>query len=447
MSTNHSSFAPVKQGVSLSEYAPDEKPWDKHRGQAQTMEKMLVSCEDERIQALRDRIVQCSPWLIFAHTTPDERGRVFKLHEATFCRVRTCPVCQWRRSLRHVARFMEAWPSIVAEHPDHRWIHLTLTVRNVAVTELRDEIRNLNAAWKRLMHLKAFKTSVLGYLRNVEVTRSATGEAHPHMHVLLMVSKQYFKRKQLYITRREWQRMWGEAARLDYSPEVWVQAVSEKDTENAVREILKYATKPEDLLADTEWLIQYIYQVHNLRFLSAGGVVKKHLSTEEPDENEMIVPGQEDEVDDSDVLAVTRFDWNRKKAGYYSSGTKVRTPENDPKPEPEPWESWTDGLIDPVRRGDWEAEKREEAAARMKEILDEMREEKEKAPPLEAVLGATGNSWARKKSEERKAEAWFLERWRMNDASYAGREKRYQEALKLLSNVADNGNIGIDNDS
>jgi len=50
-----------------------------------------------------------------------------------------------------------------------------------------------------------------------------------------------------------------------------------------------------------------------------------------------------------------------------------------------------------VRRGDWEEQKKAEADARMKEILDEMREEK--APPLEAVLGATGNSWARKKAD------------------------------------------------
>ena len=446
MSTNHSSFLPVKQGTSLSAYDPNEKPWDVHRKEAQTIEKMLSMYEeDEWLKSLRDRITQCSPWLIFAHTTPDERNRTFKLHETTFCRVRTCPVCQWRRSMRHVARFMEAWPAIVAEHPEHRWIHLTLTVRNVAVTELREEIRRLNAAWKRLQQSKAFKTSVLGYLRNVEVTRSATGEAHPHMHVLLMVPTRYFKKKQLYITRREWQRMWSEAARLDYTPEVWVTAVPETGTEAAVREILKYATKPEDLLADAEWLIQYIYQVHSLRFLSAGGVVKKHLSTEEPSEDEMIVPGQEDATADDDILALSRFDWNRKKTGYYATGTKVRTPENDSRPELEPRESWTDGLIEPIRRGDWEAEKKAEADARMKEILDEMKAEK--APSLEAVLGATGNSWARKKAEERKADAWFLERWRRSEAYHEGREKRYQEALKLLSFIADNGNIGKKDDS
>ena len=127
---NNNSFPVVKQGASLTAYAPDEKHWDTHSSEAQTMEGLLRKyADDERIKHLLDRIAQCSPWLIFAHTTPDERNRTFKLHETTFCRVRTCPVCQWRRSLRHVARFLEALPKIAAEYPNHRWLHLTLTVK------------------------------------------------------------------------------------------------------------------------------------------------------------------------------------------------------------------------------------------------------------------------------------------------------------------------------
>lgn len=431
MSSDYISFTPPKQGVSLSEYKKDEKPWDAHRAQAQTMEALLATSDDDAIQRLRDRIHQCSPWLIFAHTTPDERARTFKLHEATFCRVRTCPVCQWRRSLRHVARFMEAWPAIVAEHPEHRWIHLTLTVRNVSVTELREEIRRLNTAWKRLQQLKAFKTAVLGYVRNVEVTRSATGEAHPHMHVLLMVSKEYFKRKHLYIEHKEWRQMWRDAARLDYTPEVRVQAVPEKGTEAAVREILKYATKPEDFLADAEWLIQYIYQVHNLRFLSAGGAVRRHLSTEEPSADEMITPGVEDTTADGDVLALSRFDWNRRQSGYFAVGTKICVPAN-------PGEEAAAEAPAPVRRGDWEAQKEAEAAEKMSSILEEMKQAGA-GPSLEATLRASGDSWARKKAEARKqeaaqrrADAAFMEYYERQTGAAACREKRYQRALAML---------------
>lgn len=393
---NDSSFPVVKQGASLTAYAPDEKPWDTHRSEAQTMEKILMPYEDERIQHLRDRILQCSPWLIFAHTTPDERNRTFKLHETTFCRVRTCPVCQWRRSLRHVARFLEALPKLTAEYPNHKWLHLTLTVKNCPVENLRETIVELNKGWKRFMHLKAFKNSVLGYVRNVEVTRSADASAHPHMHVLLMVPSAYFKKKALYITHDEWREMWRDSARLDYDPQVCVKAIKGADTETEVREVMKYATKPGDLLEDADWLVQYIYQVHNLRFLSAGGLVKKYLSTEEVSEDEMIVPGQEDVIDDSGVLALTRFDWNRKKTGYYATDTKTR-PAPASAPVAAPWEAWGS---EPVRRGDWEAEKKAYDDRRAKEILDEMK--KDKGGTLEGLLRATGNSWAMAQAQERK---------------------------------------------
>ena len=408
--TKYNSFVSVKQGIKLSDYDENEKPWDRHRSETQKMEKILLPYEDEKIKHIRDRILQCSHWLIFAHTTPDERNRTFKLHETTFCRVRTCPVCQWRRSMRHVARFLEALPKITSEYPNHRWLHLTLTQKNCDISELRETIREMNSAWKRFMNLKAFKTAVLGYVRNIEVTRSPDGSAHPHMHILLMVPSAYFHKKKLYVKHDVWRDMWRDSARLDYDPQVCVKAIKQTDTENEVREVMKYATKPETLLEDAEWLVQYIYQVHNLRFLSAGGLVKKHLSTEEPNEDEMIVPGQDDEVDDSDVIAVTRFDWNRKKAGYYSAGTKIRT-ESDPQPTLEPWETWTDGLVEPIRRGDWEEQKKAEADTRMREILAEMKAEK--GPSLETTLNATGNSWARKQAQDRKDILYQIRRERM----------------------------------
>ena len=392
---NNSSFSGVKQGTSLSAYSSDDKPWDTHRSEAQIMEGLLRKySDDKRIKHLLDRIAQCSPWLIFAHTKPDERGKIFRLHETTFCRVRTCPVCQWRRSLRHVARFLEALPKITEECPNHRWVHLTLTVRNCDITDLRSVITDLNKSWKRFMHLKAFKGAVLGYVRNIEVTRSADGSAHPHMHVLLMVPASYFHRKSIYITHQKWRDLWRESARLDYDPQVCVQAIKGTEAEHAVREILKYATKPEHLLEDAEWLVQYIHEVHNLRFLSTGGIVKQYLSTEEPDADEMICPGEEDKIDDSNVIALSRWDWNRKKIGYYSSGTKVREPNDHPQ---EPWEAWGH---EPIRRGDWEQEKKAYDDRWAKEILDEMRQDH--GGTLEGLLRATGSSWARAQAEERR---------------------------------------------
>lgn len=399
MSTaNDNSFVPVKQDTSLSSYSPDDKPWDVHRKEAQTIEKMLSMYEeDEWLKSLRDRIVQCSPWLVFAHTaTPDERGKTFKLHETTFCRVRGCPVCQWRRSLRHTARFLEMLPSLLSDYSNHKWVFLTLTVKNCDINDLRATVKDLGRAWQRLSQRQEFRAAVKGYVKNIEVTRASDGSAHPHMHVLLFVPNGYFKKPELYITQARWTELWKDALRVDYTPVVNVKGLRGK-VEDAAREVLKYATKPEDLTADANWLVRYLKQVHNLRFLSTGGIIKDYLSTEEPDADEMIVPGQEDVIDDSGVLALTRFDWNRKKTGYYATDTKTR-PAPASAPVAAPWEAWGS---EPVRRGDWEAEKKAYDDRRAKEILDEMKKDKG-GGTLEGLLRATGNSWAMAQAQERK---------------------------------------------
>ena len=400
MSTaNDNSFVPVKQDTSLSSYSPDDKPWDAHRKEAQTIEKMLSMYEeDEWLKSLRDRIVQCSPWLVFAHTaTPDERGKTFKLHETTFCRVRGCPVCQWRRSLRHTARFLEMLPSLLSDYSNHKWVFLTLTVKNCDINDLRATVKDLGRAWQRLSQRQEFRAAVKGYVKNIEVTRASDGSAHPHMHVLLFVPNGYFKKPELYITQARWTELWKDALRVDYTPVVNVKGLR-GNVEDAAREVLKYATKPEDLTADANWLVRYLKQVHNLRFLSTGGIIKDYLSTEEPDADEMIVPGQEDVIDDSGVLALTRFDWNRKKTGYYATDTKTR-PAPASAPVAAPWEAWGS---EPVRRGDWEAEKKAYDDRRAKEILDEMKKDKGGGGTLEGLLRATGNSWAMAQAQERK---------------------------------------------
>ncbi len=399
MSTdNNISSTLPKQGVSLSAYSADDKPWDTHRKESQEVEKILSLYEDDAwLRRLRDRMYQCSPWLIFSHSaTPDERGKTFRLHETTFCRVRGCPVCQWRRSLRHTARFLEMLPSLLKDHPRHKWVFLTLTVKNCNVNDLRPTIKDLGRAWQRLSQRQEFRNAVKGYVKNIEVTRSADGSAHPHLHVLLFVPDGYFKKKEMYITQARWTELWQDALRVDYSPVVNVKGLR-GDVEDAAREVLKYATKPEDLTADADWLVRYLRQVHNLRFLSAGGIIKDYLSTEEPDEDEMIVPGQEDVVDDSNIVALTRFDWRRAEKGYFATETKTRPIEESVPAEKEPWEEWAS---EPVRRGDWEAQKKAYDDKRAKELLDEIRQDT--GGTLEGLLRATGNSWAMDQAFERR---------------------------------------------
>ena len=78
----------------LTEISPHEVSWDEHRSDAESV-KILYNYSVE-LSKYADRINGCSGILKFG-VNPDQGKLVLK--QAFFCRVRHCPVCQWRRSL------------------------------------------------------------------------------------------------------------------------------------------------------------------------------------------------------------------------------------------------------------------------------------------------------------------------------------------------------------
>ena len=311
--------------IFLSDVSPDDKPWDSHKAENQQMQELLTGVEGDDIERIRERLAECGLWLIFNHTKPDERERTFKLYQASFCRVRTCPFCQWRRSLLYTARMLEAMPRIMEIHPTIRILHLTLTVRNVAISGLRECIGELNAAWKRLARRPEWKRVVRGYVKSIEVTRNEfTGEAHPHIHALVLVPSWYFTTPGYYINKRGWIKLWKNALKSDYSPSVCIQACRQaQGYEKIVREVVKYSTKPQDLLQDADWLVSYIRQVHNLRFFSTGGIVKEILGELEKESEDLINVGEEEPAAAADVLAQSWFDWKKEVARYQHKETRL----------------------------------------------------------------------------------------------------------------------------
>ena len=132
----------------------------------------------------------------------------------------------------------------------------------------------MNAGWKRLIERKNWPGE--GWLKSVEVTRGQDGSAHPHFHVMVMVKPSYFSHG--YIKQEEWAEQWKSVMRLDYMPVVDVRAVKPKKEgqtiEAAVVETLKYATKVQDSLKSPEWLYIVTEQLHKMRFVESGGVLK-----------------------------------------------------------------------------------------------------------------------------------------------------------------------------
>lgn len=297
----------------LSDLAPNEISWDDHRSNAQSVQMLYEYSEEFNKYA--DRINGCSGILKFGF---GENKLVLK--QAYFCRVRYCPVCQWRRSLLWRAVMFQKLDEIKQTYPTHRWVFLTLTVRNCDVVDLKDTLKDMNASWQRLVQTKAFKSGVAGFLRTTEVTRGKDGEmrAHPHFHALLLVKPSYFS--QNYIKQGEWVEMWRKALRADYLPSVnvkTVRALADNQLDKAICETLKYSVKPSDLAVERDkgaWLHEMTRQTHKMRFVATGGVLKGILKPEDDITSKEMLTSSE-EVEETDERRIA-FQYRKEHKRY-----------------------------------------------------------------------------------------------------------------------------------
>jgi plasmid rolling circle replication initiator protein Rep len=169
----------------------------------------------------------------------------------------------------------------------------------------------MNKAFNRFVQRPEFAPNTIGWIRSTEVTKGKDGSAHPHFHVLMMVRPSYFGNG--YVKQARWTQLWKESARLDYTPIVHVQVVknrrgSEHPLREAIAETLKYSTKPEDLM-DRDWLLELTSQVHHLRFIGSGGLLKEVLreSEQETDEDLMLLDEGGDQIVGPEIF----FAWHR----------------------------------------------------------------------------------------------------------------------------------------
>lgn len=301
----------------LVDYSPGDKPWDIHRRDCDTIKHLYGElCEEHRFQRYSERMQDCSGHLLFNIVESK-----LKLKQAKFCRVRHCPVCQWRRSLLWLARFFTFLPGIEAMHPTYKWIALTLTVRNCAVRDLRETLKSMNAGWRRMIERKMWPAQ--GFVRTTEVTRAKDGTAHPHFHALLLVKSTYFNGKK-YISREKWTEYWRSCAQLNYHPQVWVEKVKprgrNKDTgeavKKAVRETLKYSVKPADMMVNPRWLGQLTDQLHKLRFISTGGILKDCVKAGEEKNDELVHLDEDTGEIIGEFFPQLMFEWQNKKKHY-----------------------------------------------------------------------------------------------------------------------------------
>jgi plasmid rolling circle replication initiator protein Rep len=142
--------APRAGNQRLTDYSSNERPWAAHRAQADFLETIYLTADEEWMAKYSGRISQCAQVLEYGFRTVDFGQVEFKFRRTSFCRVRFCAICQWRRSLKWRARFLEAMPEIENLYPKARWVFLTLTVKNCPAQDLRATVQHMANSFVRL---------------------------------------------------------------------------------------------------------------------------------------------------------------------------------------------------------------------------------------------------------------------------------------------------------
>ena len=294
---------PAIDSVALSDKGRNgkERPWRRYK----LANEYLSIAYKEIDQKKADRLKACGKVLAF---DVDAQGNK-KLVQADSCRVRLCPLCSWRRSLKSYYNTMKIVDYINEHYSNTAYIFVTLTVQNCTADKLSETLDLLFGALQRLTQRKEVKAVWRGSVRNVEVTHNVDvnnawyDTYHPHIHMLVAVNKSYFKDKR-YISRVKLAQLWQECLRVDYLPQVDIRACKGSDA-HAVAECSKYATKASDYLIFDDWdlTVDTVRTLDkalaNRRLINYSGMfrdVKRILALDDVEDGDLVNIGDNAEI-------------------------------------------------------------------------------------------------------------------------------------------------------
>ena len=275
-----------------------ERPWRKHKIENQLVEtcyRMLAEKETEQKKDWEERanrLHNCGMHLFFNIYQNDGKEEK-KVKYAESCRVRLCPLCAWRRSIKiqvHARKILER----MQQETGYAYLLVTLTVPNVSGQALSEKISEMMKAWDRLMKRQRIKKAVKGWYRGLEITHNVNPESksydtyHPHFHCILAVDKNNYFNGRDYIKQAEWLELWRKAMQDPEIMQVDVRRVKPKKGEeggdgivSAVCEVAKYTVKASDYVLPTDWELScetvatLDWALRKRRLVAFGGVMKE----------------------------------------------------------------------------------------------------------------------------------------------------------------------------
>lgn len=268
------------------------------------------------------RVLDCSTFLEFRLTIVNH----LKLTKANFCKVRLCPMCSWRRSLKIIGQVSRVMDHVEENH-NYKYIFLTLTVKNCYSEDLKSTLDLMTKGFNKMNQRKAFKQAIKGYFRSLEITYNKEDDTyHPHFHMILAVNDSYFKDTRIYLTQKDWTTLWKSCLKVDYTPIVDVRRIKEDNNKGfgkAVAETAKYTVKAEDFLIKdekgnikenlTDKVVETLDNALHRKRLTAFGFkfkdIHKKLNLDDAEDGDLTNTDNEDLREDL-TDTILRYQWN-----------------------------------------------------------------------------------------------------------------------------------------
>lgn len=265
-----------------------------------------------------ERVLSCGTLLEFGVFTDKNR-----LLFANFCKDRLCPMCNWRRSLKLYGQVSAVMDEL--EKQGYKFLFLTLTIKNCSASELSNTIDILLKGFKKLFNgNRKIRRIVKGFFRALEITKNyRTGEYHPHLHCILAVKPDYFKKH--YISQAEWSQIWQKCIDTEYLPIIDIRRIKQGDkgVSDAVREVAKYSVKGSDFLNmsdmdnTAETVSDLLKALTFRRLVSFTGVfseIRKQLKLDDAEDGNLVQTDIENLRSDV-AIAIVRYGY---KNGCYT---------------------------------------------------------------------------------------------------------------------------------
>lgn len=323
----------IGTGEILQDYSSTgkERPWKLHKKENLRLVELYKKARIKDINLISDSrlfdLEHCGDTLTFLQNAEGKK----KLKSANFCRLRLCPMCQWRRSLKMFSQVKKITDKILENDKSTRFIFGTFTIKNTDAENLETCINTLNKKFKYLVDqkktfapAKKLKQNLLGYLKAVEVTYNTKDKTyHPHLHVIFAVKSTFFKNSSNYMTKKEWINLWQQALGVDYKPQTDIRAIK-SGTAKAVAEVAKYPVKTAPILSlnddeAVEVLKTLTLSLHKKRFVAYGGIfktIKQELKLADVETDKDLVNTDIEQQERFNAVTAVLFKYNFKFGLY-----------------------------------------------------------------------------------------------------------------------------------